>query len=106
MASPRFVESKDFYKYIETTLDYEIAEKIKDDMKIITEAYGKYVHTVDIIKRDVDRYIRSLENRKEQALAIQQQWSGWMIPLAFTILDNKDIDDKMIHKSMERIMEL
>lgn len=105
IASPKFVYYQDFYNYVESTLDHEIAEKIKDDMKQITEAYGKFIHTVQILKRSME-YIRLMDTRKKQAMAIQEQYEGWVVALAFSILDNKEIDDKMIKKSMEKILEL
>lgn len=104
--SPKFVEYQDFYNFVSTTLDYEVAEKIKDEMRQITEAYGKFVHTVNIVERAVNSYIGALETRKKQAMAIQEQWSGYIIPLAFHLLDKKPIDDKLVRKSMEKILEL
>lgn len=106
--SPKFINYQDFYNYVEQVLDHEIAEKIKDEIKQITEAYGKFIHSVDIMRLNIDRYIRCLETRKEQALEIQREWGNnkWMVPVAFHILDNKEIDDKVIKKSMEKILEL
>jgi hypothetical protein len=105
MESPKFVEYQKFYEYVEKSLDYEIAEKIKDEMKQITEAYGKFVHTLNLIQEGVNSHIRSYDTRKEQAIAIQREYSGWMIPVAFHLLDNKPIDDKVIYKSMEKILK-
>ena len=98
--SPRFVEYQDFYDFISTTIDYEVAEKIKDDIAKITEAYGKVIHSVQIIERAME-HISKLETRKKQAMAIQKEWSAWswMIPVAFSLLDNKPLDDKMVKKS-------
>lgn len=104
--SPRFVEYKDFYDYTIQLIDFEVAERIKDEMKQITEAYGKFLHKINIIQREISYHIRAYETRKEQAIAIQQQWKDWMIPIAFAILDNKPIDDKLVKKSMEKILKL
>ena len=103
--SPRFVESKDFYNYVVTTLDFEIAERVKDDIAKITEAYGKFIHSVNIIERAMG-YISKLDSRKKQAMAIQENWDGWMIPVSFSLLDNKPIDDKLVKKSMEKLLGL
>jgi hypothetical protein len=88
-------------------VDFELAEKIKDEMIQITEAYGKFIHSVNIIERAMG-YISKLETRKEQALAIQKEWSewSWMIPCAFSLLDNKPLDDKLVKKSMEKLLGL
>ena len=104
--SSKFYKYEDFYDYVSKNYYVELAEKIKDEMKQITEAYCKFVHSVDIMQIAIDRYVRAYDNRKEQAMAIQQQWSGWMVPVAFQLLDNKLIDDKVIRKSMEKILEL
>ena len=106
LESPRFVEYQDFYNHVESTIDYEVAEKIKDDMKTITDAYVGYVHSVDTIKKEITNHISHYETRKEQAIAIQRNWTGWMVPVAFTILDNRDLDDKLVKKSMEALLEL
>lgn len=106
MVSPRFVEYKDFYKYVADNIYVELAEKIKPEMKLITEAYGKFVHTLDIVRREIDGHIRSYQTRKEQAMAIQRNWQGWVVPLAFAVLDNREIDDRLILKSMEKILNI
>ena len=105
MASPKFIEEKDFYNYIENTLDFEIAEKCKDYIGQVTEAYGKVVHTRTIIDLEIERYISKYDTRKEQALAITTQWSGWMIPYAFQKLDDKVIDDKIIRIAIESYID-
>jgi hypothetical protein len=107
LSSPRFVEYGDFYNYTVQHVDFELAEKIKDEMIQITEAYGKFIHSVNIIERAMG-YISKLETRKEQALAIQKEWSewSWMIPCAFSLLDNKPLDDKLVKKSMEKLLGL
>jgi hypothetical protein len=106
MASPRFVEEKEFYNYISTTLDFEIAEKCKDFIGQITEAYGKFLHTYNIIQIEVDRFIKPLETRKEQAIAITTKFKGWQTPLAFCLLDNKDIEEKLQRIAMEQLLDL
>ena len=105
LASPKFVEEKEFYNYIETTLDFEIAEKCKDFIGEVTEAYGKFIHSVNIIERAMG-YISKLDSRKKQAMAIQEHWDGWMVPVSFSLLDNKPLDDKLVKKSMEKLLEI
>lgn len=105
MESPRFVEYQDFYNFLCNSLDFEIAERVKDDIAKITEAYGKFIHSVNIIERAMG-YISKLDSRKKQAMAIQEHWDGWMVPVSFSLLDNKPIDDKLVKKSMEKLLEL
>jgi len=105
MESPRFVEYQDFYKFLCDSLDFEIAERVKDDIAKITEAYGKFIHSINTIERAME-YISKLDSRKKQAMAIQEHWDGWMIPVGFSLLDNKELDDKLVKKSMEKILNL
>ncbi len=106
IASPKFVEYQDFYDYVETSLDHEVAEKIKDEMLQITDAYGIFVRITNIVERAIATYIGILDSRKKQAMAIQERFDGWIVPLAFHLLDNKPLDDKVIRKSMEKILGL
>ena len=105
MTSPRFVECEQFYKYVADNIYVELAEKIKDDIVKITEAYGKFIHSVNIIERAMG-YISKLDSRKKQAMAIQEHWDGFMIPLGFAMLDKKELDDKLVKKSMEKLLNL
>jgi hypothetical protein len=100
MASPKFVDDRDFYKYIETTLDFEIAEKCKDFIGQITEAYRKYVHSLVIIVRDI-KFIKTLDTRKEQAIEITSKYKTWKTSVAFCLLDNKEIEDKLVRIAIE-----
>ena len=105
MQSPKFTNYKDFYKYIETLLDYEIAEKCKPFIQEITDAYAKFVKSVDNMNEAM-LFIRNYSNRKEQADAIQQEFCNWKTSIAFLLLDNREIDDKIVRKAMEKILEL
>jgi hypothetical protein len=106
MASPKFTDSKEFYKYIETTLDFEIAEKCKDFINQICEAYTYFINTEMFIRSQVDMFIRPLETRKQQAMDIQLQFSGWKLSYAFLYLDGRTIDDKLLRKAMEDTLKL
>ncbi len=101
MASPRFIESTDFYRYIETTLDYEIAEKCKDYIDKICNSYSHVVQWINTIERVLDDSVRNLETRKEQAQEIQARLVGWQVPYAFSYLDKRVIEDKLIRKAIE-----
>jgi hypothetical protein len=106
MASPKFMDEKEFYNYISTTLDFEIAEKCKDFIGQVCQAYSYFINTEMFIRSQVDVFIRPLETRKEQALALQQQFSGWKLSLSFAYLDNRVTDDKMIRKALEDTLKL
>jgi len=104
LASPKFTTVEGFYKYVETTLDYEIAEKIKDDMVPIVEAYNNYLKKVERVKT-VLTLIKNVETRKEQAQMIQHELHGWQTGHAFTLLDNRQLSDKMVENAVNAELE-
>lgn len=101
-----FVESgsadeHDFYKYIELTLDHELAEIAKPDINRIGPALKLYTTQY----QEVKDFIKTLEGtRKEQALTIISRWSDWRKSLAFTLLDNKT-DDQKKAKILEQLID-
>jgi hypothetical protein len=105
MESPKFINFNDFYKHIETLLDFEIAEKCKPFIQEITDAYTKFVKCVDNMNERIP-FIRNYETRKEQAMAIQEEFRDWKTAIAFILLDKREIDDKIVRKAMEKILEL
>ncbi len=104
MESPKFEKSDDFYKFVETTLDWEIAEYCKDSIKEICEAY---CIVLDKIKK-ADNVVQGLQGltRKEQALDIQQQYSDWRTGYCFSRLDGKEMDDKTLRKAIEKELKI
>jgi len=110
MASPKFLDDKEFYTYIETTLDFEIAEKCKDFIKEVVEAYYEVWTWMNTVKDIVRIHVRDEPTRKDQALRIQQAFtgirSGWLLPMAFTVLDNREIEDKLIKKAMMDLLNI
>jgi hypothetical protein len=101
MTSPRFTTPKDFFEYLERTMDHEIAVKCKDFINQICEAYTYFINTEMFIRSQVDMFIRPLETRKQQAMDIQLQFSGWKLSYAFLYLDGREVDDKLIKKAIE-----
>ncbi len=95
MTSPRFTNYGDFYTYIETTLDYEIAEKCKGYIKEVVDAYNEYLQRVEKIKLHVDKYVRCMDSRREKAVDITNSFNGWESTYAFLYLDNREIDNKI-----------
>ena len=100
MVSPKFTKYSEFYSYVETTLDHEIAERVKDDMVKICAAYTKTLEKLEYVKRVVES-VKSGFTRKEQALEFQSHWNDWRLAVAFTLLDNKEIPDKSIRTGIE-----
>ena len=101
VSSPKFAKYSEFYHYVETTLDYEVAEKIKDHILTITVAYTKVLIQIEHVKQVVNN-VRSGFSRKEQALHFQDHWSGgdWRLPIAFNLLDGKEITDGAIKNAI------
>jgi hypothetical protein len=104
LASPRFTKSEEFFKYVETMVNYELAIKIEDDIEKIAEAYAEFLQTLELIKNYLKSNVLFLETRKEQARQIQIKYKEWQLPIAFTLLDNREVDDKLVKKSMEKIL--
>ena len=86
-------------------MDFEIAEKCKPFIQEITDAYTKFVKCVDNMNERIP-FIRNYETRKEQAMAIQEEFRDWKTAIAFILLDKREIDDKIVRKAMEKILEL
>jgi hypothetical protein len=101
MTTPRFTKYSDFYHYVETTKDFEVAEKIKDHMLAITVAYCKFLEKTERVKNVVEQ-VRNGFNRREQAQQFQLHWkvNDWRLPAAFCLLDNKPIIDKLVQTAI------
>lgn len=106
MTSPEYQDWEEFYDYIANTIDYEVAEKIKEDIKNVTNAFNKYLEIASTIRHRVDMFVRPYETRREQAIQIQHDFRGWGMSFAFAYLDNKPIEDKLFRKAMETILNL
>ena len=104
MATEKFTKYSDFYNYVEKTLDYEVAEKIKDDMLKICVAYCKVLEQIEKIHDAVDSVRGESFTRKDQALEIVGRWSDWRRSAGFQILDHKEIDDKLIKSGIETFL--
>jgi T4 RnlA family RNA ligase len=94
---------EEFFNYIETDFDFEIAIQLKEDIEKICDAGEKCKKFIDNIL-DVVHDIRKVESRKEQAEMIKrnyQQNSSYV----FSILDNKEINKQQWIKLMEKFYE-
>jgi hypothetical protein len=100
MESPRFKYTKDFHNFIATTLDFEVAQACKRQINKICDAYCKVLDKMKKVDTIVDTF-KDGYTRKEQALQIQERWNGWRKSYAFSLLDNKGMNDKMLRKAIE-----
>lgn len=103
LASPRFKKYEEFYDFVATTMDYELAEKIKEEMQIIVAAYNEFSSLILDIQIKIKESIAFLETRRCQALKIQEIFKGWKTSVAFSLLDNREITDTMLKKILEQI---
>jgi hypothetical protein len=99
MMTPKFSKYSDFFKYVETHLDWEIANQSQDHIREITLAYSKVLDNLKKVEYHIDQ-IRTGFTRKEQARDITMHWNDWRVTAAFLILDNRPIDDKLIRKAI------
>lgn len=83
----------EFYKFIEETFDFELAEQVKDKIQKICKVGGE----LDTFLANAAEFVNSIRNlsRKEAALAITKKENP---AFYFTLLDNKQIDNKMMKK--------
>ncbi len=101
MTTERFTKYEDFYKYIEVAIDFEVAERLKDDILKIVDAYNKTLEQLDKVRLVVHNVRGDSFTRKDQAMEIVQHFPDWRKGAAFTILDNKVLEDKVIKTGIE-----
>ena len=100
MESPRFTTEEEFYQFISDTLDFEVAERCKGFISQIIPAYNEALVKIE----KVEKFIKTIENgfsRKEQAIEIQKHWGDWRTAAGFKVLDNQELDDKILRKAIE-----
>jgi T4 RnlA family RNA ligase len=101
MTTDRFTKYEDFYKYIEMTIDYEVAERLKGDLLKIVTAYNKVLEKMKKVDHVIDGIRGDSFTRKDQAVCITQHWSDWRKSYGFVTLDNKEVEDKLIKSAIE-----
>jgi T4 RnlA family RNA ligase len=76
-----------FYEFIETTMDYELAEACKDNMLKITQTNMEILAEIEEAKQ----FVSALKGvtRKDNAVAICQRYTDWRKGLCFNLLDGK-----------------
>lgn len=85
--------------------DNIFVEKCCPNLEQITNACAKIAKAIEKMEERMV-FIRNYATRKEQADAIQQEFPGWKTAIAFLLLDNREIDDKIVRKTLEKILEL
>jgi hypothetical protein len=104
LASPKFTSGDEFYRYVETALDYEIAEKIKPEIETVVQAYCTYKDKLNRLV-DVVNDLSYCDSRKEQALVITTRYDDWRTGHAFLMLDNREITDKILSNAVFQELE-
>jgi len=94
----------DFMKMLEGDYDYEIAQFLIGKVSKICDSFKEYQKFYNHIVGFVDN-IRSMPTRKEQALKIQSAYGNTIRSgMAFSILDNKEIDQRKIKQILLQMM--
>jgi hypothetical protein len=101
LTTEKFTKYEDFYDFVKTSMDFEIAERIKDDILQIINAYNKTLDQYDKLKYVVDNVRGESFSRKDQAVEITSHFSDWRTIASFQYLDNKPFDDKILKKAIE-----
>lgn len=101
--SPRPSTVEEFSNYVETTVNYEVAIKIEEEIKKVITAYNRYQTTIQGIEGDMP-YTKQLETRKDQAQHLKEKW-GREVSLAFEILSHGVVDERLFGKTMKRYIE-
>ena len=105
ISSPRFIVADEFYAYVESTLDYEVAEKIKGDIETIVAVYNDYLELVYRIRCFVETRLVVCETRKDAAQLVLANFEGWQTGLVFTLFDRREISEKQFSDTLFKILE-
>jgi hypothetical protein len=111
LAAPeKFDTFEAFYTYVESTLDYEIAEKISDEMHAIISAWHEFDANIQELRRFVSAYqlthdATAVDYRKSFALLVQQNYTDWRSGLAFTLFVGKEIEERQLKNVMLTLLE-
>ena len=105
ISSPRFTSPDEFYSYVESTLDYEVAEKIKDDIETVVSVYNDYLELIYRIVGFVGTRLDVCESRKEAAELVLANFESWQTGLVFTLFDRRKISEKQFSDTLFKILE-
>lgn len=101
LTTEKFTKYEDFYQFVLKSLDFEVAERIKVDMLKIVNAYNKTLEQLDKVRLVVHNVRGDSFTRKDQAIEIVQHFPDWRRSAAFMILDDKQIETKLIKTAIE-----
>lgn len=106
LESPRSTIPGEFYKYVETTIDYEVAFKCKEHIEKVVDIYTMILQRMD----DMDEFVCSISyksfSRKDLARYILAfSTASWEKAYMFLLLDAKPIDNKLLTKAFEYYYE-
>ena len=109
-APERFDTFERFYAYVESTLDFEIAEKIKNEMTEVVDAWLQYDAAVCDLQHFVSAYVSTHDSsaadyRKTFALLVQANYTDWRSGLAFTLFIGKQIEERQLKNAMLTLLE-
>lgn len=104
LTTDRSCDPKEFYNYVQTMSNFELAEKLKEDIAKVCEAYSEVLGLVDKVKIVVDKVRGGSFNRKDQASHITMHYHDWRTSTAFLILDNRPITDKLLKIAIQSRM--
>jgi T4 RnlA family RNA ligase len=96
LSTSKFTDYKYFYDHVKEIFDFEVAEKIKDDMRLVVDAYNQFLIEYNKVAKVVSNVSGELFTRKDQAIHILQHYNDYRKTLAFMFLDNKLTEDKII----------
>lgn len=96
LSTDRSANYEEFYRFVETTLDHELAEIAKDDLFHVASAHACVLEE----QKRVIALLAKWENfsRKDQAKEICSRWQDWRKSFAFSVLDGKAISDETLAK--------
>lgn len=106
-AAQNYPSYADFYDYICNTFDFELAEQCKGFISKIADGYKEVLKIIKGMEDFVDK-LKSLPNRKEQALKIISSYGGEAnnrCGMVFTILDGKSLKPDDMKRLMFQVLK-
>jgi hypothetical protein len=96
----------DFYNYIASTFDFEIAETARGFISQICDGWKEVEKIEAGMQKFLNEQIRNLPTRKLQAVVIQQSYGNTnRASYLFTLLDGKPLEDKAYKKLLFQVLK-
>lgn len=95
---PSYTEA---YNLIETTIDYEVAERCKEDLSAICWAWSEAQKRLGEIEAEMDKLAVKTSDRSEQARYVFENFDKEERGLAFRSLDKGELKTKAVIKLIE-----